>query len=103
MTRLRNVLKATIDVPGTGEVDVYCTQLDYLDENWRMKQVNAIIQSSENPHILVGGLNTLDRSDYSLERWIDILKVHFILLNFLSSSSMIRVSYFTLFSSTSKR
>ncbi|CAI0466548.1 unnamed protein product [Linum tenue] len=37
----RNVLKATIEVPWAGEVDVYCTQLDHLNENWRMKQINA--------------------------------------------------------------
>ncbi|GAB4851186.1 hypothetical protein Ancab_030480 [Ancistrocladus abbreviatus] len=71
---IRNVLKATIEVPWIGEVSVYCTQLDYLDENWRMEQMKAIIQSSEGPHILAGGLNSLDRSDYSLERWTDIVK-----------------------------
>ncbi|XP_074292184.1 uncharacterized protein LOC141619051 [Silene latifolia] len=70
----RNVLKVTIDVPWSGEIDVYCTQLDNLDENWRMKQMKAIIQSSERPHILVGCLNSLDRSDYALGRWIDIIK-----------------------------
>ena len=40
-----------------------------------MKQVNAIIQSSDEPHILAGGLNSLDESDYSQERWTDIVKV----------------------------
>ncbi|RVX22356.1 hypothetical protein CK203_001420 [Vitis vinifera] len=45
----RNVLKATIDVPWAGEVNFHCTQLDHLDENWRMKQTNAIIQSSDCP------------------------------------------------------
>jgi len=71
----RNVLKATVDVPWMGEVNVYCTQLDYLDEDWRMKQVKAIIESSEGPHILAGGLNSLDCSDYSSARWTDIVKV----------------------------
>jgi len=71
----RNVLKATIDVPQVGELNFYCTHLDHLDENWRMKQVNAIIQSSDEPHILAGGLNSLDESDYSQERWTDIVKV----------------------------
>jgi len=33
-----------------------------------MKQVNAIIQSSDEPHILAGGLNSLDESDYSQEK-----------------------------------
>lgn len=68
-------MKATIDVPWTGELNVYCTQLDHLDENWRMKQINAIIQSNEQPHVLVGGLNSLDASDYSVQRWTDIVKV----------------------------
>lgn len=69
------MLKATIDVPRIGELNFCCTQLDHLDENWRMKQINAIIQSNDNPHILAGGLNSLDASDYSIERWTDIVKV----------------------------
>ncbi|OAY27842.1 uncharacterized protein LOC110601385 [Manihot esculenta] len=72
----RNVLKATISVPLAGEVDFYCTQLDHLDENWRMKQINAMIQSSNSPHILAGGLNSLTGSDYSPERWMDIVKYY---------------------------
>lgn len=69
------MIKATIDVPWTGELDVYCTQLDHLDENWRTKQINAIIERNEQPYILAGGLNSLDTSDYSLERWNTIVKV----------------------------
>lgn len=72
----RNVLKATIDVPGSGEVEFHCTHLDHLDENWRMKQVHAIIQSTNVPHILAGALNSLDESDYSPERWTDIVTVY---------------------------
>ncbi|KAL3508013.1 hypothetical protein ACH5RR_033395 [Cinchona calisaya] len=72
----RNVLKATIDVPWMGELNFYCTQLDHLDENWRIKQINAIIQSSDHPHILAGGLNSLDGSDYSSERWTNIVKYY---------------------------
>ncbi|KAI3742737.1 hypothetical protein L1987_60431 [Smallanthus sonchifolius] len=72
----RNVLKATIDVPQTGEVDFHCTLLDHLDENWRMKQISAIIESSERPHILAGGINSLDETDYSPERWTDIVKYY---------------------------
>ena len=73
----RNVLKATIDVPWAGEVDFYCTQLDHLNENWRMKQISAIIRSNDSPHILAGGLNSLNGSDYSDDRWMDIVKVYF--------------------------
>ncbi|XP_059648724.1 uncharacterized protein LOC132294739 [Cornus florida] len=72
----RNVLKATIDVPRIGEINFFCTQLDHLDESWRMKQINAIIQSNDYPHILAGGLNSLDGSDYSLQRWTDIAKYY---------------------------
>ncbi|CAI9118660.1 OLC1v1020257C2 [Oldenlandia corymbosa var. corymbosa] len=72
----RNVLKATILVPWMGELNFYCTQLDHLDENWRMKQINAIIQSSDHPHILAGGLNSLDASDYSFDRWANIVKYY---------------------------
>ncbi|KAF3436353.1 hypothetical protein FNV43_RR23445 [Rhamnella rubrinervis] len=75
-TDFRNVLKATIDVPHVGEVNFHCTHLDHLDENWRMKQINAIIQSSDEPHILAGGINSLDESDYSEERWTDIVKYY---------------------------
>ena len=73
----RNVLKATVDVPQIGEVNFHCTHLDHLDENWRMKQMNAIIQSNDHgePHILAGALNSLDETDYSSERWTDIVKV----------------------------
>ncbi|GFQ03605.1 hypothetical protein PHJA_002504300 [Phtheirospermum japonicum] len=72
----RNVIKATIDVPWTGELNVYCTQLDHLDESWRIKQINAMIQSNDQPHILAGGLNSLDASDYSSERWNNIVKYY---------------------------
>ncbi|KAK2649256.1 hypothetical protein Ddye_016745 [Dipteronia dyeriana] len=75
-TDFRNVLKATVDVPETGEINFHCTHLDHLDENWRMKQVNSIIQSNDAPHILVGGVNSLDETDYSLERWTDIVKYY---------------------------
>lgn len=73
--KFRNLIKVTIEVPWIGEVDFYCTQLDHLDENWRMKQINTIMQSTDRPHILAGGLNSLNVSDYSSERWTDIVKV----------------------------
>lgn len=72
----RNVLKATIDVPWAGEINFHSTQLDHLDENWRMKQVNAIIRSNDPPYILAGGLNSLYGADYSSERWTDIVKYY---------------------------
>ncbi|KAK4407088.1 hypothetical protein Sango_0289800 [Sesamum angolense] len=72
----KNVLKATIDVPQAGEINFFCTLLDHLDENWRVKQINAIIQSTGVPHILAGGLNALDETDYSQERWTDIVKYY---------------------------
>lgn len=75
-TDFRNVLKATISVPQAGDVNFYCTLLDHLDENWRMKQINAIMQSTDGPHILAGGLNSLDETDYSPERWTDIVKYY---------------------------
>ncbi|XP_042474856.1 uncharacterized protein LOC122056953 [Macadamia integrifolia] len=75
-TDFRNVLKATIDVPQAGEINFYCTHLDHLDENWRMKQINTIIQSNDQHHILAGGLNSLDETDYSVERWSDIKKYY---------------------------
>ncbi|XWS36251.1 hypothetical protein CRYUN_Cryun20dG0069400 [Craigia yunnanensis] len=75
-TDFRNVLKATIDVPQTGEVDFHSTHLDHLDENWRMKQINAIIQPNDGPHILAGGLNSLEETDYSTERWTEIVKYY---------------------------
>lgn len=69
-------MKATIDVPGAGEINVFCTLVDHLDEKWRMKQINAIIQSTNVPHILAGGLNSLDETDYNQERWTEIVKVN---------------------------
>ncbi|PNX98940.1 endonuclease/exonuclease/phosphatase family protein, partial [Trifolium pratense] len=72
----RNVIKATIDVPWAGEINLHSTQLDHLDENWRMKQVNAIIRSNDPPHILAGGLNSLYRADYSSQRWTDIVQYY---------------------------
>lgn len=71
----RNVLKATIEVPKAGDINFLCTHLDHLDENWRMKQINTILRSTEGPHILAGCLNSLDETDYSAERWADIVKV----------------------------
>ncbi|XP_062186566.1 uncharacterized protein LOC133890135 [Phragmites australis] len=72
----RNVLRATIEVPEAGEINFHCTHLDHLDEGWRMKQVDAILRSSDGPHILAGGLNALDGTDYSPERWADIVKYY---------------------------
>ncbi|KAI0504337.1 hypothetical protein KFK09_015289 [Dendrobium nobile] len=72
----RNVLKVTIEVPRAGEVNLHCTHLDHLDEAWRMKQISAMLRSSDGPYILAGGLNTLDETDYSEERWNDIIKYH---------------------------
>ncbi|CAL5084371.1 unnamed protein product [Urochloa decumbens] len=72
----RNVLRATIEVPEAGEINFHCTHLDHLDEGWRMKQVDAIIRSGDGPHILAGGLNALDGTDYSGERWADIVKYY---------------------------
>ncbi|KAL6841873.1 hypothetical protein ACP4OV_028385 [Aristida adscensionis] len=72
----RNVLRATIEVPGAGEVNFHCTHLDHLDEGWRMKQVDAILRSADGPHILAGGLNALDGTDYSADRWADIVKYY---------------------------
>lgn len=72
----RNVLKATIEVPWAGDLHFNCTQLDHLDEYWRMLQIRAIVQSFDPPHILAGGLNSLNQADYSTERWMDIVKVY---------------------------
>ncbi|TVU37503.1 hypothetical protein EJB05_10819, partial [Eragrostis curvula] len=72
----RNVLRATIEVPDAGEINFHCTHLDHLDEGWRMKQVDVILRSSDGPHILAGGLNALDGTDYSAERWADIVKYY---------------------------
>ncbi|KAJ8766410.1 hypothetical protein K2173_022469 [Erythroxylum novogranatense] len=41
-----------------------------------MKQINAMIQSNNSPHLLAGGLNSLDASDYSSERWMNIVKYY---------------------------
>ncbi|XP_051214057.1 uncharacterized protein [Lolium perenne] len=73
---VRNVLRATIEVPKVGEVNFHCTHLDHLDESWRMKQLNAMLRSVDGPHILAGGLNALDGTDYSDERWQDIVKYY---------------------------
>ncbi|XP_068660844.1 uncharacterized protein [Aristolochia californica] len=75
-TDFRNVLKVTVDVPHSGEMNFHCTHLDHLDESWRMKQINTIIQSDDGPHIIAGGLNSLDGTDYSAERWSDIVKYY---------------------------
>lgn len=75
-TDFRNVLQATIEVPRAGLVNFHCTHLDHLDENWRMKQINSILRSTDGPHILAGGLNSLDETDYSAERWSDIVKYY---------------------------
>lgn len=74
----RNVLKVVIDVPIVGELHLHCTQLDHLDEGWRMKQVMSLMSGDKDdtPHILIGGLNSLDTTDYSEERWKDIVKFH---------------------------
>ncbi|KAL6593962.1 hypothetical protein ACP70R_048863 [Stipagrostis hirtigluma subsp. patula] len=72
----RNVLRVTVDVPGTGEVNFHCTHLDHLDESLRMKQVNSILRSAEGHHILAGGLNALDSTDYSADRFAEIVKYH---------------------------
>lgn len=89
----RNVLKATIEVPRAGEVNLHCTLLDHLDEDWRMKQIGAILRSSDGPYILAGGLNILDETDYSEERWNDIIKVVFFFSFFLFASFLLMYSF----------
>lgn len=73
----RNVLKVVVEVPLVGDLHFYCTQLDHLDEDWRMKQVQAFLQTvpSSQPHILTGNFNCLERSDYSKDRWEEIAQV----------------------------
>ncbi|CAM6096750.1 unnamed protein product [Calypogeia fissa] len=73
-TDYRNVLKVIVEVPLVGDLHVYCTQLDHLDEDWRMKQVDSFLQTlpASQPHILTGNLNSLDMSDYSKDRWEEI-------------------------------
>ena len=88
------MLRATIDVPRLGEVNFCCTQLDHLDENWRMKQINAIIQSNDGPHILAGGLNSLDGEDYSLERWSNIVKVPLFSFHYIHIHTYILLYYY---------
>lgn len=70
----RNVLKVVVDVPTTGELNFYCTHLDHLNEDWRMKQVMAMMSRDDAVHVLAGSLNSLDTADYSQERWEDIVK-----------------------------
>jgi hypothetical protein len=48
-----------------------------------MKQLNAMLRSADGPHILAGGLNALDGTDYSAERWADIVKVRTAVFSFL--------------------
>eukprot|EP01018_Ginkgo_biloba_P039696 Gb_07911 [translate_table: standard] len=72
----RNVLKVVVDVPSSGELHFHCTHLDHLDEDWRMKQIKAMMDMNNAPHILIGGLNSLDTMDYSQERWEDIVKFY---------------------------
>ena len=75
MQESRNVLRVTVDVPGAGEVNFHCTHLDHLDEGLRMKQVDSILRSADGHHILAGGLNALDPTDYSTDHWANIVKV----------------------------
>ncbi|XP_078448107.1 DNAse I-like superfamily protein isoform X2 [Wolffia australiana] len=72
----RNVLKAVVEVPELGEITVFCIHLDHLSEECRMTEINALLQGSDGPHLLAGGLNALDETDYSSERWNDIIKFH---------------------------
>lgn len=70
----RNVLKVVVDVPTIGDLHFHCTHLDHLNEGWRMKQVMAMMSRDDAAHILAGSLNSLDTTDYSQERWEDIVK-----------------------------
>ncbi|KAL2622555.1 hypothetical protein R1flu_002760 [Riccia fluitans] len=73
-TDYRNVLKVVVSVPLAGDLHFYCTQLDHLDEDWRMKQVDSLISMvpPNQPHILTGNLNALNQADYSKARWVEI-------------------------------
>jgi endonuclease/exonuclease/phosphatase family metal-dependent hydrolase len=72
LTQSRNVLKVVVDVPTIGELHFHCTHLDHLNEEWRMKQVMAMMSRDDAPHVLAGSLNSLDTTDYLQERWEDI-------------------------------
>ncbi|XP_057756407.1 uncharacterized protein LOC130975669 [Arachis stenosperma] len=75
ITRDRNVLKATIDVLEAGEMNFYCTHLDHLDENWRMKQINAIRVTAEDIPQQKTKSNDTNLSQYSEEIGKPIPKV----------------------------
>ncbi|GER24791.1 endonuclease/exonuclease/phosphatase family protein [Striga asiatica] len=73
------------------------------DSDFRMKQINSIIQSTGVPHILAGGLNSLDETDYSHERWTDIVKYYeemgkptpkFEVMKYLKSKGYVDAKYF---------
>lgn len=76
----RSVLRVVVDVPCKkqhgGELHFCCTQLDHLDEDYRLKQATLLASILRSyPHILAGDLNALDASDYSSARWTDIAKL----------------------------
>ncbi|KAG6552429.1 hypothetical protein Mapa_005990 [Marchantia paleacea] len=73
-TDYRNVLKVVVSVPLAGDLHFYCTQLDHLDEDWRMKQIDSLTSMvpPNQPHILTGNLNALSQADYSKDRWEEI-------------------------------
>jgi endonuclease/exonuclease/phosphatase family metal-dependent hydrolase len=57
---------------------VYCTHLDFRKEQLRLaqlEQIMALIEQHGNtnkPHLLVGDLNSLSRTDYSEEIWQEL-------------------------------
>jgi endonuclease/exonuclease/phosphatase family metal-dependent hydrolase len=67
------VLKVVADVPTIRELHFYCTHLDHLNEEWRMKQVMAMMSRDDAAHVLAGSLNSLDTADYMQERWENML------------------------------
>lgn len=77
-----------VSVPLAGDLHFYCTQLDHLDEDWRMKQIDSLTSMvpPNQPHILTGNLNALNQSDYSKERWEEIAEVIFLPPLFLKVS-----------------
>ncbi|KAL3691509.1 hypothetical protein R1sor_005160 [Riccia sorocarpa] len=73
-TDYRNVLKVVVSVPLAGDLHFYCTQLDHLDEDWRMKQIDSLTSMvpPNQPHVIAGNLNALNQADYSKVRWEEI-------------------------------
>lgn len=72
----RSIVCTVVEIENVGEIGIYCTHLDQIKEETRLKQLEQIFEFLEQkgldkiPHLIVGDFNSLGHAeDYPKKQW----------------------------------